>query len=200
MSKIDEELFSEILYNTGVLLPISTTSKGSRVEAMCRTKTGMDKDWPPLAERILNACDSLGLDSHVCRRYVTKGGSLVYGIHVEVGSTNAKALRASLGNLEEAIGAAATEKARPATQTTPAVPVMSYKEYKKETKATPRAPMPGELKDIKIPDGFQYQSKRVASGQSANGTLLTIDEIPLPNIHHEMNIPNAKGRGAKFTG
>ena len=201
MSKPDEELFSEVLYNTGVLLPVSTESKGGKVSSMCRLVQGKDKEWPPLAEKILKAVDALGAEAHVCRRYVLKDGSMVYGIHVSVEAKSAKQLKAALTSMQTSVGSIdAGAKAEPgAPKVTEKYPAMSYAEYRKYTSATPRA-LTDPAKIDPPPPGFVYQSKRVQTSVGENGKMTIVDEIPIPNIHHEMNIPNSKGRGARQTG
>jgi len=200
MSKIDEETFSEALYNTGVLLPVSTSSKGSKVEATCRTAPDKSKEWPVVAENLLRAAADMGVTMHVCKQYLLKDGEMVYASYVSMEATSVKQLRSALSELADKMESGRPPKAKPAVNADPVVKPLSYKEYKKQTTATPRAPMPGELKNIPVPPGFQYQSKRVSTGVGANGTQIVIDEVPIPNVFHEMNVPNAKGRGAKYTG
>jgi hypothetical protein len=201
MSKSDEELFSEVLYNTGVLLPVSTESKGGKVSSMCRLAPGKDKEWPPLAEKILKAVDALGAEAHVCRRYVLREGSMVYGIHVSVEAKSAKQLKAALTSMQHSVGSinAAPVTAPGAPVVKEVYPAMSYAEYRKYTSATPRA-LTDPAKVDPPPPGFTYQSKRVQTSVGENGKVTIVDEVPLPHIHHEMNVPNSKGRGARQTG
>lgn len=201
MSKATEEAFEELLYNTGILKPVTTSVKGGKVEAMCRIVDNRKEEWPALVENLLVSAEELGLDAHVCRRYVMKEGALVYGFHVSFDAGSAKKLKDSLPALEKTtLVKSEAPKAVSARQNKSAIPIMSYQEYKKQTSATPRAPLPGEAKDIQVPKGYTFKATTLASGPGPNGKDGMIEEIPLPNVFKEMNVPNSKGRGARGIG
>ena len=195
MSKADEESLSEILYGTSVLLPMKTSSKGGKVECLCRIAQGREKDWPAIAERLLKVSSEADIDIHVCRRYLLKDSSMVYGAHVSVEASSARKLKISLGVLGQSFS---SNKPASAVTSAPASPSMSYSDYKKQTTAHARAPIP-ESPRIPAPPGFTYQTKKVKEETGSSGRPVIIEEIPLPHVHHEMNVPNSKGRGAKYT-
>lgn len=202
MSKHEEEQLSEIVYDTGVLLPVSASSKTTKVEVLCRIAQGMEKEWPKAAEALLTSMEGAGVSPHVCKRYLMKNGSMVYGIHVSVEAASAKQLKGALSSLVGTISPVVEQAAKPAPAPqagAKSVMPMSYAEYRKFTSASPRPPSdPARLDPI--PKGFVYKTKTIASGVNEGGKTTVIEEIPLPHVHHDMNVPNSKGKGARLTG
>ena len=196
MAKPDN-LFSQMLIGTGVLLPVEVKSKGGRVSAMCRLVSGKDKEWTVVADKLLRVADSVGADLLVCRRFLLKNGEMVQGIYICLDGKSSSLA----GTIESLIKQfpGATESVPVTKGVGDKMSAMSYSEYRKMTSAHPRkVSEPGRADPP--PPGFKQEIRTVAQSVGPGGKLIVIEEVPIPHIHREMNVPNSKGRGAKLLG
>lgn len=195
MSKT-EGLFSQMLLGTGVLLPVEVKQKGSKVSAMCRLVAGKDKEWTICADKMLRSADAASVDLLVCRRFLLKNGEMVQGIYICL-EGKASALPGMIESISKAVPkVTATEPAAGDKESTSA---MSYSEYRKMTSAPPRKMSePGRADPA--PPGFRPEIKILSQSKGSGGRVVSVEEIPIPHIHREMNVPNNRGRGAKLLG
>lgn len=201
------------LLSTGLVQPVDTKVGGGSVEVLSRQVPGQERAWLKVVGSLLETFEGAGDDLHICRRYLRKNGSMVFGWHLSITSKSAKSLKVSV---EKAVGAlqafkatlsGPTEeelddddieaaKAAPQPRSRPLAPG----QHPKNRKAVPRAPgKPGAVVGTP-PANFQPAIKVVQNTVDAKGKRHIVEEMPLPHVHREMNEPNEKGKGATLTG
>ena len=198
MTKHEMNLRSALL-TTGLVQPVESKSKGGYLEVLCRQIPGQEKPWLRIVEDLLKTCDDL--DTHVCRRYLMKNGSMVFGWHIAISVKKASELGAAMERISTVLASAAPVL-NPTYAVTPAVPqVQQHRrplapgQHPQQQNAPPRPPgEPGMYQEP--PPGFVPQMTVIRRGKDQKGEVL-IREMPLPHIYHDLNEPNAKGKGAK---
>lgn len=183
--------FNASLTASDILEVISVKGKGRKVEALCRIKPGREKDLPEYAKTILTAINK----AHICRRYVLRDGNIVFGIHVSLEAKNADELL----NIVNAMPAGVSSSTRTPLKLDPTARLLTPEEVKAQTKARPKAPnIAGPTPSP--PPNFSPSIKTVSRETDSAGRPIIIREMPLPHVYRDLNVPNAKGGGAKLTG
>lgn len=204
------------LMATGLVQPVSEVTKGGHLEVLCRQVPGQEKPWLRVVEMLLTygeGYSAAGVDLHICRRYLLKNGMMVFGWHIAIDCKNAKLLGTTVDNLvAEVLEEARTllEAQEPAVTPAPreqpvAVQAASRAPLAPGQHPAPRMPpprppnAPGNVIGT-VPPGFTPQIRVVQNTRDQNGKVTIVEEMQLPHVYTEMNIPNSKGRGAKLTG
>jgi hypothetical protein len=144
-----------------------------------------------------------------------KNGMMVFGWHIAIDCKNAKILGSAVDYFVSEVlevAKASLEESEPATQERPAPQVASQ-----APQVASRAPLaPGRHPPAQVPPprppnppgavigtpppGFRPQIRVVQNTRDQNGKVTIVEEMQLPHVYEEMNVPNSKGRGAKLTG
>lgn len=204
------------LMGTGMVQPVSEKMKGGYLEVLCRQVPGQEKPWLRVVEMLLTYGEgyaAAGVNLHVCRRYLMKNGMMVFGWHIAIECKNAKILGTAVDSLvaevlEEA-KASLEESAQEETPVARSAPQaaqaasrapLSPGRHPPPQNAPPRPPSsPGNVIGTP-PPGFRPQIRVVQNTRDQNGKVTIVEEMQLPHVYSEMNVPNEKGRGAKLTG
>lgn len=215
-SKASMQLQSALIA-TGLVQPVSEKSKGGYVEVLCRQIPGQEKPWLKVVESLLTYADgaegSLNFELHICRRYVRKNGQMVFGWHISITSRSAKVLWLSVEHVvAEVLSKATPSLEGPVTEERPAPQVVSQApqadnrrplapgQHPQNQSAPPRLPGPPGAVIGTPPPGFKPSVRVIQNFRDENGKQTIIEEMQLPHVYAELNRPNAKGKGARFTG
>jgi len=203
------------LLSTGLVQPVDTKVGGGSVEVLSRQVPGQERAWLKVVGSLLETFEGSGdgVDLHICRRYLRKNGSMVFGWHLSLTCKSAKALKVAVekavgtlqgfkaslsGPSEEELDDDDIEAAKAAPQ--PRSRPLAPGQHPKNRKAVPRAPgKPGQVVGTP-PANFQPAIRVVQNTVDAKGKRHIVEEMPLPHVHREMNEPNEKGKGATLTG
>ena len=93
----------ECLLSTGMVQPVQITGTKKKLSALCREVPGQARAWLAVVATTLQAADSAGIELHICRQYVWKGGQMVFGWHVGLDCPSAKELGKQVLWLHEAL-------------------------------------------------------------------------------------------------
>ena len=210
--------FQSALIGTGLVQPVSDSTRGGFLETLCRQIPGQEKGWLSVVNRMLELQESSGGllgDLHVCRRYIRKNGSMVFGWHISIDCKSAKALSAAVDAIvnEILLGCRPSldepqqrhEYQEPAIAPQAAVAAQSRAplapgQHPPPRAASPRAPGAPGGPNTPPPNNLTPGLRVVQNFRDENGRQTIVEEMPLPHVHSEMNRPNSKGKGAKFTG
>lgn len=205
------------LMGTGMVQPVSDKMKGGHLEVLCRQVPGQEKPWLRVVETLLTYGEgyaAAGVDLHICRRYLLKNGMMVFGWHIALDCKNAKVLGTTVDNLvNEVLNEAKASLDGPGVTEEPPAPQVASQ----APQAASRAPLaPGQHPPPRVPPprppnepgtvvgtpppGFRPQIRVVQNTRDQNGKVTIVEEMQLPHVYSEMNVPNSKGRGAKLTG
>ena len=217
MASKTELALREILLETGLLVPVQVSGKGSRVSALCRELPGAGKVWIKAISSILSDADDADLKFHLCRQYIMKDGALVFGWHVGIEAKTTKDVERHLNWLKDALSTIEIlpsptpiknqEQIQPVEQEEPETPPPAdiqkrQADYHKHTEAAPRS-SEGDLPGgSQAPEGFKPVIRRFNAGtmtdRRGNLVQVIVDEFPIPHTYtNDMNKPNAKGRGVQ---
>lgn len=203
------------LISTGLVQPVSEESKGGYLEVLCRQIPGQEKAWLRVVESLLVYSErSDSFKFHICRRYVMKNGQMVFGWHISIDCKNTKTLDRTVDVmvaevLEEVRASLAEPAAEPPPQHPQAQP--------QAVRAAPRQPLaPGQHPPTRVPPprppndpgtvvgtppaNFAPAVRVVQNTRDERGKVTIVEEMALPHVYSELNVPNSKGKGAKFTG
>lgn len=216
-TKIELEL-RETLLTTGLVQPIKTFKKGSKVSALCRQVPGQEAAWLKALHAILVAFKGAPEALHVCRQYVLKDDKMVFGWYVSL-EGSATELKGFLDILKVSVEGLEPEEPMPDPAYTAKQihkPGPGYvSPYAKEdpmllaemglagTTAAPRPPSMSEdeiLAPLKA--GAPSKITLVTKGiDQKTKQPVVVQEMPLSGVYDDdMNVPNAKGKGAKYLG
>lgn len=231
MSLKAELALKSALLSTGLVQPVDSKVRKNRIEVLCRQVPGQEKVWLEVVEAILKQADSelsetdeIGHYVHLCRRYVYKGERMVFGWHVQVEADKPKDLQAGIESVIRVLALAKPQLEEAAPKDAPKPPTIP-----RQTVATSRRPLaPGQHPPPRTPPPRQPQGgpgtfhepppdvefglRVVKHERGADGKETIIEEMPLPHIHRELNVPtkpiwNEKlgkftggKRGAEYTG
>jgi hypothetical protein len=212
MSKALEEL-REALYGSGLVQPVDAKGRGGSVSVLCRQLPGQEAPWIAVVDRLLAVAEEKGIDLHVCRRYVRRQGSMVFGWFLGVEAKNAASLVEEIGTLLDVLKEAKPEldsvQAPQARQATPQPRydtderayrrLVAQKRVKTLTTASPRAPERLGPDPVAPPTAKGPALKVVARGVDDKGRPTDVVEMPLPHTYREQNVPKElKGGPLKF--
>lgn len=217
--KIEFDLKSAI-FNTGLIQPVESSMKGGRLSIICRQIPGQEAPWIQLIPKLLKAAEEANIDLHLCRKYVLRGGKMVYGWHLGVDAKNAKAVQTFLDEVLKPV----LEKAKPVLHAAASPGKHPIKPSKDPMKAAyqpgpsfkdqpKKSPPPGRIqynfennnKVIYAPMGTESNtdnpvavmtSRKITKDRRGRNVIEEVVEVPLPHIHTEdMNKPNERGGG-----
>lgn len=200
---LEYELRSAIL-STGLLQPVSSKKTAKSISILCRGVPGQDKIWLREMEELLGKFPDDSL--HVCKKFVSKDGKMVFGWHIGVDSTSPKSLKKSVQWLCEYL---ATFKpslvSEPVTAVAPHAPEppRAQPEVPNILKGMPppRAPgPPGMESQPPPPTLYKFEKKTLSKKTDGKGKVTLTEEVPLPHVYRELNRPTEKDRGAKYLG
>jgi hypothetical protein len=207
------------LMATGLVQPVSEKMRGGYLEVLCRQVPGQEKTWLKVVSDLLEySSGSTNFEFHICRRYVLRNGQMVFGWHISLDCKSAKVLAKSVEQvvidvlerarptLESREPTLESREERPAPQPVPQAPQGAYRaplapgQHPVARIPPPRPPnAPGAVIGTK-PSGFVPQIRVVQNSRDQNGKVTIVEEMQLPHVYAEMNVPNSKGKGAKLTG
>lgn len=179
------------LVSTGMVQPVDGKVKGGHLEVLCRQVPGQESGWVGVVDQLLGLSVE-GVELHLCRRYLHKDGQMVFGWHVQVDCASGRALAAAVdvlvATLNQARPALSPVGSRSGAVLGPAVSSSNL-----ATVVPPPAdPTPGRQ---------VRPAARFRPGYSENGTaIMEVAEMQLPHVDRDINVPNAKGKGARWVG
>ena len=199
-TKTEIELHSALL-STGLVQPVEAESKGGSVSILCRQVPGQEREWLEALARMLAVAEENKIKVHLCRRYILRDGQMVFGWHIQVEASSAKALKTAVEPI-----AAVLKSARP--RLTPQEPIavpppLSSRAVRARipapgTTAHGRSPnSPAQVQEA--PDNFHPTLRTVRDDVDDDGKRHIEQEFPIPHVYKELNAPNDKQRGAKKT-
>jgi hypothetical protein len=219
MTKTELE-FRSALMETGIVQPTKSYSKGGRLEVLCRPMPGQEKAILSMLRTLLVAGNESGIIVHACKRFVMKEDKLVFGWNFAVETKSAKELNEAVEKMKgalvevrpELVSAEETPELVPPPATPTPPPASPYKSlYKTDRQVMqesglitvdPEAGRLGRLApersrtkyDLGKKEGFALSmvEKRLDDA----GVPTIVFEMPLPHVTRELNVPNAKGKGA----
>lgn len=183
MKKNPEQEIREALSMTGLVTPVSSSSKAGRAEFLCRIVPGKDADWLLMVEKLLQQRTGV---LFIARQYLLKDNKLVFGWFIEVQCDSVAKLKEEVPYLVTALG-------RPGRIV--------------KTKADPKKAPPR-----KQPVTGPSPLKVVSSSTDSEGNRIEITEMPIPHVGKDLNTPSKPvwsaehgrfiggGRGATYTG
>jgi hypothetical protein len=229
MSLKTELVFQSALLSTSLVQPVNAKSRGKTLEVLCRQMPGQERPWLALVQEMLVVADAMSFNLHVCRRYVLKDGELAYGWNLGVDAPNPKKLAEAvdclvkvLAKAKPVLQSAATQEPHrfvPRPTLVPDRPKFGQKQQAAPQNNTARLPHnrgpnrgkvtgrptprpPGEEAPIdEAPPGFSPRITTIKEEIDSDGRKTVIQEMPLPHVYREMNVPSKPGgRGAKLLG
>lgn len=210
MSKALETL-REALYGTGLVQPVEAKGRGGDVSILCRQLPGQEAAWIAAVDRLLTVAEEKGIDLHVCRRYVRRQGSMVFGWFLGIEAKNAASLIEAAGAVTQVLKEAKPELAPAEAPRPPQQPkyetdaqvaqrIMSAKRRVKTlTTASPRAPERLGPDPMPPPRARGPELRVIAQGTDEKGRPTDVVEMPLPHTYKEQNVPKPlQGGPLKF--
>jgi hypothetical protein len=210
-----------VLLSTGHVEPLKIEVNGNKVEILCREIPDRGKMWLKDVWGLLHESAPTEIDLHLCKRYLLKNGSMVFGWHIGIESKNARnlkkdidwfcaAMKRVLAGQTTMVPTTTTVVSQPSpSPTKPAGTVIDPNfaddmDVRREaatarTTASPRTPeyapdppvAATKPKMTMVEDGTMTDS----SGKTMR---VQVVEMPLPFVYtNDMNKPNEKGGGAK---
>jgi hypothetical protein len=208
-TRIELDLHGALLA-TGLVCPVSSDTKPGHVEILSRQVPGQEAIWLKAIDAILSHFETTPkVDVHICRRYVRSSGKLAFGWHLSLTTKPAKSLVTAVNGVIEVLKKykatlelpEVTEEAVPqAMMVRQRRKVLAPGEHPEKPVVHPRAPAASNEPKYDGVSTGDIKIKVVQHTVDENGKVTHIDEMPLPHVHHEMNRPNAKGRGARKVG
>jgi hypothetical protein len=206
--KAELNLKSAIL-STSLLQPIDSKSKGRYLEVICRQIPGQEKPWLSILLKMLTKAADSDFSLHVCRRYVVKDRKLAFGWNLSIDAKSTKKLDEAVDILckilAEAKPVLTLDEVRnePTPQNNRHISPPKFNQGRPGPKlGNKRLPLPrasGMASQVQeAPSGFQPEIKLVSEKVDDKGRSTQVFEMPLPHTYHELNKPNAKGRGARM--
>lgn len=184
MSKKHEFTLKNALLNTGVVQPVESSSTSKSVSVLCRSVPGQDPAWVKAMESILQSNPTV----HLCKKFVMKNGSMVFGWHIFIESKSAKTLEQDVHSVCEILS-----NVSPSLE--PATPAPKKPSVAGPT-LVPRPPNePAAVQEA--PSSFVFSKRTAQRTVNQKGEVTIIEEMPIPHVYSEMNRPNSKGKGAK---
>jgi hypothetical protein len=165
------QLLREALYSTGLVQPLDGGGRGGSIHLLCRQVSGQEQGWIQAIDRILALAETMGFETHLCRRYVRKDGKLAFGWFISVEAKSAKELTGAVEALVQTLRS--TPVAKPRVQAPKAAVI------RKMTGADPREPS-DDLEDPVPPPDLKISLKKTRDGQ---------EEMPLPHVYGDINRP-----------
>ena len=210
MSKAVLKLQSALVA-TGMLQPVSEKAKGGYLEVLCRQVPGQEKGWLQVMGAILQHAEAFpDIEFHVCRRYVLRNGSMVFGWHIALTCKSLKALQVAVDSLvDEVLTKVRPTLSEPEPTISPPVARQEAVQPRRQPLAPGQHPQrmppprpPNEPGTVvgEAPRNFAPAVRVVQNARDQQGKLHIVEEMPLPHVYSEMNVPNEKGKGAKYTG
>lgn len=202
------------LMETGLVMPVSHGDSLRHFWVLTRLTPGQEPAWMDAVQNILIQTGHLSIDGEVpdvivSRRYVLKDGKMVFGWYLSVVAKKQSTL---VGTVEKIIEVLRTAKAGLIDVDDPvpsperqsplrlAAPVQSRVlapgQHPKRAVA-PRPPGVGSPREP--PAGHQVSIRIVKRDIDTGGQPVVIEEMPLPHTYRDLNVPNAKGKGATLT-
>lgn len=171
----------------GMLQIVKAEVKKTSANYLCRIIPGKERTWLDLMGSLLQVFEKSDCEIHLCRKYVLKNGKMVYAWNIGFkGNMNtAESIFASNlvpeslpGGKQKKVGLAKPSKA-----------ILNGLQ--------PRSPSPSGP-DPEIPPGTKIAMTIIKKEKGADGSLTVIEEMPLPNVYRDLNVPkHAFGKGAK---
>ena len=185
--KAELELKSALL-STGLVQPVESSAKGGHAEVLSKQVPGQEKPWMAVVVGMLKVATDERIGLHICKRFLLMEGQLVYGWHLSVTMKGAKVVESAVKSLIDQV----LSKAKPSLS-----PVVE------ERQAPPRPAPSGGRRQAEPDPTPQSQEAGVAGisvvarGHDAKGKAWTVQEMPLPHVTRDMNVPTQKRKGAR---
>lgn len=180
MSTKAELSLKSALLSTGLVQPVESTGKGGQVSVLCRQVPGQDKPWLQVARELLITAGEASCELHLCRRYLVKDGQMVFGWHISFSTKGTKAAEELVAKLEPVLA-----KARPSLASADVEERPAQTPARHTTEAPP------------VESGHRDGVRLVSQTRDAKGRLKIVQEIPLPHVHRDLNVPQpGKRKGA----
>lgn len=222
MSKALDEL-RDALYGTTLVQPVSHEGRGGNLGILCRQVPGQEKAWIRTIDTILALTQSSEAKFHLCRRYVRKpskdgqDGGMVFGWFFGIEAKSAAGLVTAVQELIPILArgpsiaqeVAAEEKAKVPVQPKKYVSQYADRTHQSAKEGLEQEGLPAERAapqregrefeigpDPVTPRNFRPVLKVLAVGTDDKGKRTTIEEMQLPHVYKDNNVPNDKGKGA----
>lgn len=193
MTKLEVFLKSKLL-DSGLVQPVSSSSKGGSIEILCRARFGQDKDWLDQVLQILLECEKFGLEVLIAKRYLLKEGRMVFGWYLKFTAKNAAELNKKVMEVFTKVDLMSKSVVSSNVPVRPAPPGVHPKKIPAPRPPQTSGPDP-------IPSNVSPRIKRVERKfDQESGRVTEVFEMPLPHVTKPMNIPNERGRGASSAG
>lgn len=199
------------LLETGLIQPVDHCDSLKHFWTLCRLVPGQEANWLQVVDRVLTAFELHGteVELFLARRYLLREGSMVFGWHIGLIAKSGAMLETSVGLLVNVLQTARpvleqVEAALPPPpMSRPSPPPASQRrvlapgQHPPPRPASPRAPTGGNAQ--LEPPGYVASIRIVKQEIDNDGKQTIVEEMPLPHVHHELNVPNAKGKGATYS-
>ena len=185
-TKAELELKSALL-STGLVQPVESKGRGGYVEVLCRQVPGQEKAWLGIIHELLKAAEAseFKAEFHICRRYLLKDKALVYGWHVAIKAPDGRVAGLVVDDLARVLS-----KAKPVLESAVKKIPVKHRQAVEEPEPSP-APR-AQPRAVGV--------HAVERGVDGKGKAWMVEEMPLPHVSRDLNIPNSKGRGARGCG
>lgn len=184
---VNSDSIGSYISASGLLQVIKSDVKKASANYLCRIVPGRDREWLTLMEKLLTALEGTDCEAHFCRKYLLKDGRMVYAWHLGFKGKLGIAEQLFAGKLVPESSQGLKQRKKGQGLIRPAKAILS--------KLTPRRP-DDNGSDPVIPSGVKIGLIIVEKKQAANGTMSTVEEMPLPHVYKDLNVPNKKQRGA----
>lgn len=172
-----KSMLESALVATGLVQPVDGNTKGGHVEVLCRQVPGQEAGWIAVVDELL----ALPAKLHLCRRYLHKNGEMVFGWHVQVDASSGKELTNHIQEMIEVLN-----RSRPALNPVGNRPSPQVRQSRPNVTQEPDPPQ------------APASTTKFRRGRDENGQpIMEVSEMQLPHVNRDLNVPNAKGRGAK---
>jgi len=176
-----KSMLESALVATGLVQPVDGSTKGGHVEVLCRQVPGQEAGWIAVVDELLSIPEA---KLHLCRRYLHKNGELVFGWHVQVDASSNKELTAQVQGMIEVLN-----RSRPALNPVGNRPAPAQ---------APQRSRPNTAVDPDPAPRAAPTTTKFRPGVDENGQpIMEVSEMQLPHVNRDLNVPTAKGKGAK---
>lgn len=216
----------EALFASGLVIPLSGSSKATSISLLCRPMPGQDQNWLKVVEIILKQVDAKPfeqdgtVDVHLGRQYVLKNGSMAAGWFIGITVSKKVLLEKAVDLIKESISSAVFETVSAEDEEVPSrAPRPGYKSPYREMDPRLNAQLsgaPSHVKELRgrttshpramehtddpvIPDRdvrLVTTVSRIRTTKDGKQIRETHQVIPLAHVYGELNPENENGRGA----
>ena len=192
MNKLTEAelMFKSALINTGLVQPIGSETGPKKLAVLCRLVPGQDKVWLLAVKALLQS----DINLLICRRYLLKDDSLVFCWYIRIDGIMPRSSKALIETLESILS-----KFRPSLDGPVSESVIHSN--KPVVKQNGSLIPPGSPGGQTPPPGYTPKIRFEKHLDKEKGILINeVMEMPIPHVYRDLNVPNARGKGAKSYG